>query len=234
MSPAERVTPVGRQHRAYDKYYGIRSSTDHKSSQRDSGFVLDVGKIGDEKETRTTVMVRNIPNKYNKLMLLEEVNLNHEGTYDFFYLPIDFKNRCNVGYCFINFLEPSCIPPFVQEFNGKRWKSFNSEKVCAVSFARIQGKNAMISRFQKSSLLEKDEACTPLLFYSDGENLGKVEAFPVSTKKNYHNTGMRGTRQDSASLSSSLEAYSGSDSMRRDSGDSGGNGHEQVREQKLC
>ena len=45
---------------------------------------------------------------------------------------------------------------------------------------------------------------------------------------------MRGTKQDSASLSSSLEAYSGSDSMRRDSGDSGGNGNEQVREQKLC
>lgn len=23
------------------------------------------------------------------------------GTFDFVYLPIDFRNRCNLGYCFI-------------------------------------------------------------------------------------------------------------------------------------
>ncbi|KAJ1420211.1 RNA recognition motif 2, partial [Ochromonadaceae sp. CCMP2298] len=110
------------------------------------------------------IQVRNIPNKYTQAMLLEEVNAQHEGSYDFFYLPIDFKNRCNVGYCFINFLDAKSIPPFVHEFNGQRWKSFNSEKVCAVSFARIQGKQAMIQRFQNSSLLEKDDTYQPLLF----------------------------------------------------------------------
>ena len=40
-----------------------------------------------------------------------------------------WQNRCNVGYCFINFLEPRYILPFVQNFEGQRWKSFNSEKV---------------------------------------------------------------------------------------------------------
>jgi len=125
-------------------------------------------------------MVRNIPNKYNQQMLLEEVNVRHQGTYDFFYLPIDFKNRCNVGYCFINFLEPRFIIPFVREFNGQRWMSFNSEKVCAVTFARIQGRAAMISRFQNSSLLEKDNEYRPLLFYSSGPDRGKPEPFPVS------------------------------------------------------
>lgn len=126
--------------------------------------------------------MRNIPNKYNQAMLLEEVNVNHEGTYDFFYLPIDFKNKCNVGYCFINFMDPKSIAPFVREFNGQRWKSFNSEKVCAITFARIQGKQAMIARFQNSSLLEKDDEYQPLLFVSSGPEKGKPEPFPTSNR----------------------------------------------------
>jgi RNA recognition motif 2 len=126
--------------------------------------------------------VRNIPNKYQQQMLLEEINISHEGTYDFFYLPIDFKNKCNVGYCFINFLDPKHIVAFVKEFNGLRWKSFNSEKVCAITFARIQGKGSMVSRFQNSSLLEKDDEYRPLLFYSSGPDRGKPEPFPSSSR----------------------------------------------------
>jgi RNA recognition motif 2 len=120
-------------------------------------------------------------------MLLDEVDVNHKGTYDFFYLPIDFKNRCNVGYCFINFLDPRYIVGFVEEFNGQRWKNFNSEKVCGVTFARIQGKAAMISRFQNSSLLEKHDDYRPLLFYSSGPDRGKPELFPSSGR--YKQTG---------------------------------------------
>jgi hypothetical protein len=112
-------------------------------------------------------------------MLLEEVNVNHEGTYDFFYLPIDFKNRCNVGYAFVNFIEPAHVISFVEEFHGQRWKSFNSGKVCAVTYARIQGQAAMISRFQNSSLLEKEDEYKPLLFYSSGPNRGQRYDFPA-------------------------------------------------------
>jgi hypothetical protein len=143
-------------------------------------------------DNRTTLMIRNIPNKYTQAMLLEEINMKFEGCYDFFYLPIDFKNKCNVGYAFINFVSSSgseessnttvdrmSILSFYQEFHGQKWRNFNSEKVCSITYARIQGKAAMVTRFQNSSLLEKDPSYKPLLFISKGPDKGKPEPFPA-------------------------------------------------------
>ncbi len=42
-------------------------------------------------DARTTLMVKNIPNKYTQKMLLATIDEHFRGTYDFFYLPIDFK-----------------------------------------------------------------------------------------------------------------------------------------------
>lgn len=36
-------------------------------------------------------MIKNIPNKYEQDLLLQTINRRHFGTYDFFYLPIDFS-----------------------------------------------------------------------------------------------------------------------------------------------
>ena len=52
-------------------------------------------------------MLRNIPNRYSQVSLLEEIDQEgFKGTYDFFYLPMDTQNRTNVGYAFINFMTP--------------------------------------------------------------------------------------------------------------------------------
>jgi hypothetical protein len=74
-------------------------------------------------------MVKNIPNKYTQRMLLQTIDTKFYGKYDFFYLPIDFRNKCNVGYAFINFVNSRDICEFVEEFNHKKWEKFNSEKV---------------------------------------------------------------------------------------------------------
>lgn len=43
-----------------------------------------------EDDGRTTVMIKNIPNKYDKNMLMKQINMKFKEKYDFFYLPIDF------------------------------------------------------------------------------------------------------------------------------------------------
>jgi protein phosphatase 1 regulatory subunit 42 len=70
---------------------------------------------------------------------------------------------------------PHAIPALVEEFHGRRWPKFNSEKICKISYARIQGKNSLIQHFQNSSLLHEDKRCRPVLFGPNGE----VEIFPI-------------------------------------------------------
>uniref|UniRef100_A0AAV1UE18 Mei2-like C-terminal RNA recognition motif domain-containing protein n=1 Tax=Peronospora matthiolae TaxID=2874970 RepID=A0AAV1UE18_9STRA len=164
-------------------FHGGTAVTRSSIGRHDQGtgeFSLSIEKVASGEDKRTTLMIRNIPNKYTQQMLLTEINRNHRGGYDFFYLPIDFKNKCNMGYAFINFIEAAHIKAFHQEFDGQKWTNFNSEKVCAISYARLQGKQAMIARFQNSSLLEKHESYRPLVFGSFGSNRGKPEPFPTA------------------------------------------------------
>lgn len=71
------------------------------------------------------------------------------------------------------------IPPLVARFNNKRWDKFNSEKVCNISYGRIQGRAALISHFQNSSLMHEDKRCRPVLFISAGPDAGEPEPFPM-------------------------------------------------------
>jgi hypothetical protein len=135
----------------------------------DTVYTLNMTALKDRTETRTTIMIRNIPNKYTQSMLMEEINHTHKNTYDFFYLPIDFKNKCNVGYAFVNFNTIDDIISFHNTYHQRKWSHFNSDKICYVAYARIQGKQAMINRFQNSSLLDKDDEYKPLLFVIDRE-----------------------------------------------------------------
>ena len=76
-------------------------------------------------------------------------------------------------------VDPQWIIPLVQRFDNKKWEKFNSEKVCHISYARIQGKNALVTHFQNSSLMHEDKRCRPILFHIDGPQAGDQEPFPV-------------------------------------------------------
>lgn len=117
---------------------------------------------------RTTLMIRNIPNKYNQTMLLDLLNRSYANQYDFFYLPIDFKNKCNLGYAFVNFKCAKTTAAFYKEFHKQRWEEFNSRKVCEITYARVQCKEAMVEHFKNSRFTCENEEFLPLVFDTDG------------------------------------------------------------------
>lgn len=162
-----------------DRIRSRRNDASISQGDNKKQYELDIDRIVRGEDSRTTLMIKNIPNKYTSKMLLATIDEQHKGTYDFVYLPIDFKNKCNVGYAFINMIDPQHIIPFYQAFNGKKWEKFNSEKVASLAYARIQGKAALIAHFQNSSLMNEDKRCRPILFHSDGPNAGDQEPFPV-------------------------------------------------------
>jgi len=52
-----------------------------------------------------------------------------------------------MGYAFINFVDPIYILKFYDEMNGKAWDRFKSEKICQLTYGRIQGQQNLIDNF---------------------------------------------------------------------------------------
>ncbi|KAF4989808.1 hypothetical protein FGRMN_8900 [Fusarium graminum] len=145
--------------------------------------VVDLEELVAGRDVRTTIMLRNIPNKVDQPLLKRIVDASSFGKYDFMYLRIDFANDCNVGYAFINFVKAEYIIDFVEARANKRWNCFKSDKVAEVSYAKaIQGKDCLVQKFRNSSVMLEAEHYRPKLFYTvhseDATLIGKEEPFP--------------------------------------------------------
>jgi len=104
-----------------------------------------------KEKPRSTVMLRNIPNKYTQPMLLRVLNdQGFKGKYDFFYLPINFQSRVNMGYAFINFPNTDIIPEFRKAFHKTKLTLIPSTKVCEVAYAKVQGLQANLDVYRNS------------------------------------------------------------------------------------
>ena len=121
----------------------------------------------------TTIMLRNIPNKYTAKMLMEEFCKFGFGPMDldFFYLPIDWRNSCGVGFAFLNFRDHDRAQQFMHSFEGYRLPATNSTKICTTCWARIQGREPNVSHYKDSPIAPEYR---PWLFSPSGER----EAFP--------------------------------------------------------
>ena len=108
------------------------------NSNRNIKQLINLNDIAMGIDTRTTLMIRNIPIKYTDDMLLKELK-QFENKFDCLYMPYDFENEGNKGYAFINFINPLHILLFYHKFQNKIWAKFESKKICELNFANFQG-----------------------------------------------------------------------------------------------
>ena len=139
------------------------------------------------KDKRTTIIIRHIPNRYDLEFFMNEININFFGKYDCLYLPMDFVNNSNLGFGFINFIDPIHILLFYTEFIGKKWNYFNSGKRCQLAYAKIQGKNELLKYiYKKNGLNNSDKNRINDLLYksfyisNDNNNNNKNKYYPLT------------------------------------------------------
>merc|ERR1719253_327724 len=134
-------------------------------------------KDDEDDSSYTTIMLRNIPNKYTRQMLIDQLHRGgFRGDIDYLYLPTDFANRCNVGYCFVNCRTSHARQRFTSGFDGVAAQSclpgFNSYKVCQVTRAKWQGREDNVRRLKSSPELMAQLAAhtewLPLLLDAEG------------------------------------------------------------------
>jgi len=143
-------------------------------------------------DNRTTMMLKNIPNKYTRGMLIHQLETKlSPHSFDFVYMPIDFKSRCNFGYCFVNLASSYLVKTFLAEFAGFRLPEIRTNKVCEVVYARVQGLQANVNRLINSPILAacsesvplgQDDAALPLVF-TRGETLTFREVLAAASPR---------------------------------------------------
>lgn len=143
----------------------------------------------------TTVMMRNLPNKYTQQMLLEELSdggFRLQTDFDFFYLPMDHTNAANLGYCFINFCQTAMANAFASAFSGKKMRRFNSNKTVVVMPASIQGYDKNYSYYSSTRVVQAEDPQYRPLFLRPGATGGGKQGGSQSGSK----AGGKGKRGD--------------------------------------
>ena len=129
-----------------------------ENKEEELNLTLEINDIISQKDKRSTIMIKNIPNKFNQEYILNIINQNFKGTFDVFVLPTDINKFKNFGYAFINFTSSYYIPYFYFMFNGNMWFGTNSQKICELAYSKVQGKEALLDHYPSKIVFCNEEA----------------------------------------------------------------------------
>jgi len=126
-----------------------------------------------------TLVLKNFPLAYSRTALCEELARHGFGyAIDFLYLPIDASTGRNLGHVFVNVRTKDTSRSFIDIFQGipasDCLPAFASSKVCQVSNAEVQGREANMKQLATTSNLAKwtnHEDWQPLFLDDYGERV---------------------------------------------------------------
>ena len=151
--------------------------------------IINLDNILKSRDKRTTLIIRNIPNKYTISLLLDELNQNFENKFDIVYLPQDYINNSNLGFGFINFMNHMHLILFYDEFVGKKWNCFNSKKRCQLAYSKYQGKNELMkyihTKLGISNLDNNNENIKKSFFINNNKNTRAPIEIPIKYYANF-------------------------------------------------
>ncbi|KAJ5932716.1 hypothetical protein N7516_007205 [Penicillium verrucosum] len=177
-SPQSPITPYRHVSKVNEHVEKVDVSPAFEEGQTSAEHAIDLDRIRQGLDVRSTVMIRNIPNKITSDQLKSIIDESSYGKYDFLYLRMDFTHHCNVGYAFMNFGDAIDIIDLVHSRQGKTWPDCISEKRTEISYATLQGKEALVNRFRNSNVMTRPPGERPRLFHIDGPRAGTEAAFP--------------------------------------------------------
>jgi RNA recognition motif-containing protein len=134
------------------------------------------------KDTRTTLMIQNVPSQCTNTMMVEMLDsAGFSGKYDFVYAPTDFRTYTAFGYAFVNFTTNNNALQAMDVLGGLICPTWSEQKVAfEVNWCEAhQGLKVHVNKYQNSPVMHPSvlEEYKPLIFKN-----GLRQPFPPPTK----------------------------------------------------
>jgi hypothetical protein len=158
-------------------------SFDHDSDRAStcSGSAGSSDVMSDSDSIGTTVIMRNIPNRFGHTSLAAVLDMHgFSGVYDLIYVPIDFATGVSFGYAFVNLASVVDADRFIASFDGFKWGGA-SKKVCSV--VRCDDDESPSERVERYRNLPVMHSSMPDSFKPAMYSAGQRAPFPGPTKK---------------------------------------------------
>lgn len=139
---------------------GSQASSTSKSVRNNNSEPVDIERVKQGQDSRTYLCVKNIPCRYSKQELKNEINKSHKNRYTALDIIKDNKEpkkMTNMGYFFIDFKHPLFVVDFYEEYQGKTWELHNSDKKVGIYYGHTPKKDGLDSRKLDSYLLTELE-----------------------------------------------------------------------------